>query len=223
MARRRAVDPARERIKQGIADYHRVVGNGRIADKERNADAGRDAAGGRDADRDRGGWRHLWAPWRGAYIRAARNETTRCFFCFGALREASRKRRLILYTGREASVMLNRYPYNGGHLLVAPRRHLDGLEKLSAAENAAIGALLTDAVKILKKTLHPQGFNLGANLGRVAGAGIADHIHWHIVPRWNGDTNFMPVMNAMRVVSEHLESAFARLEPHFRKLQSSVS
>jgi ATP adenylyltransferase len=217
MARRRVADPARDRIKQGIADYHRVAGNGRIADSDGNADVRR------GADKDRGGWRHLWAPWRGAYIRAARNETARCIFCYGALREASRKRRLILYTGREASVMLNLYPYNGGHLLVAPRRHIGALEMLSAAENAAIAALLVDSVKILKKSFSPHGFNLGANLGRVAGAGIADHIHWHVVPRWNGDTNYMPVMNATRVISEHLESSFARLAPHFRKLQSSVS
>ncbi len=165
----------------------------------------------------------MWAPWRAAYIHAARNQTTRCIFCFGALRAASRKRRLILYAGSEASVMLNRYPYNGGHLLVAPRRHIAALELLSAAENAAISALLAGCVKILKRSLAPHGFNLGANLGRMAGAGIADHVHWHIVPRWNGDTNYMPVMSATRVVSEHLESSFARLEPHFRKLQSPVS
>jgi ATP adenylyltransferase len=213
MARRQAADPARARI----SDEDRIPGKDRTADKNPFANQ---AA---NADQDRSGWSHLWAPWRGAYVRAAHNDTARCIFCFGALREASRKRRLVLYAGAEACVMLNRYPYNGGHLLVAPRRHIDGLELLSAPESAAIGALLAGSIKILKKSLGPHGFNLGANLGRVAGAGIADHIHWHIVPRWNGDTNFMPVMSATRVVSEHLESSFARLEPHFRKLQSSVS
>lgn len=119
--------------------------------------------------------------------------------------------------------MLNRYPYNNGHLLIAPRRHVAGLELLSAAESGAINQLLARSVEILKNSLNPDGFNLGANLGRVAGAGIADHLHWHIVPRWSGDTNFIPVMSAVRVVSEHLDASFARLEPHFRKLQSPVS
>jgi ATP adenylyltransferase len=180
--------------------------------------AGRQAVAG-----DRAGWRQLWAPWRAAYIRATHRKPARCIFCFGALREAARKRRLVLYAGAQASVMLNLYPYANGHLLIAPRRHVDALEGLSPAETAAIGGLLAGSVRILKKALGPHGFNLGANLGRVAGAGIADHIHWHVVPRWDGDTNFVPVMAPTRVISEHLEMSFARLHPHFRKLESSVS
>ncbi len=164
----------------------------------------------------------MWAPWRAAYVGAA-HRAAGCIFCFGALREPARKRRLVLYAGPEASVMLNRYPYNNCHLLIAPRRHVAGLELLSHDESAAIGALLTRSVRILKDSVGPDGFNLGANLGRVAGAGIADHLHWHVVPRWNGDTNFMPVMSGVRVVSEHLEASFARLQPHFGKLQSPVS
>ena len=170
-----------------------------------------------------GRWRQLWAPWRSAYIRAARSETARCFFCFGTLREVSRRRSLVLYAGPEASVMLNRYPYNNGHLLIAPRRHVADFETLSAAESAAIGALQAACVRILKQALTPHGFNLGANLGRVAGAGIADHLHWHVVPRWNGDTNFMPVITQTRVVSEHLEASYTLLEPLFRQLQIPVS
>ena len=119
--------------------------------------------------------------------------------------------------------MLNRYPYNNCHLLVAPRRHVAALEELSAAESGAINALLGDCVRILKKALGPHGFNLGANLGRVAGAGIADHLHWHVVPRWDGDTNFMPVIAHTRVASEHLDASFALLQPLFRQLQSPVS
>jgi ATP adenylyltransferase len=175
------------------------------------------------AGTDTAGWRQLWAPWRATYIRAARKTAARCIFCFGALRDAARRRRLVLYAGPEASVMLNLYPYNNGHLLIAPRRHVAALELLSPAESAAISGLLARSVQILKNSLNPDGFNLGANLGRVAGAGIADHLHWHIVPRWNGDTNFMPVMSSVRVVSEHLEASFARLAPDFRKLQSPVS
>ncbi len=169
-------------------------------------------------------WRQLWAPWRSAYIRAApRRQSARCIFCFGALQAPSRRRRLVLYAGPEALAMLNRYPYNNGHLLVAPRRHVAELEELSPPESGAINVLVRDAVRILKKALGPHGFNLGANLGRVAGAGIADHLHWHVVPRWNGDTNFMPVMTQTRVASEHLEASFALLEPLFRQLQSPVS
>jgi ATP adenylyltransferase len=169
------------------------------------------------------GWRQLWAPWRGAYIKAARSETARCIFCFGTLNQASRRRRLVLYAGPQALVMLNRYPYNNGHLLIAPRRHLADLELLSAAETAAISSLQIACARIVKQALAPHGFNLGANLGRVAGAGIADHLHWHVVPRWNGDTNFMPVLAQTRVASEHLEASFGLFEPLFRQLQIPVS
>src|SRR5579885_644194 len=169
-------------------------------------------------------WRQLWAPWRSAYVRSApRPPGARCIFCFGAIKESSRRRRLVLYAGAEAVVMLNRYPYNNGHLLIAPRRHVAELQELSAAEAGAINALMREAVRILKQTIAPHGFNLGANLGRVAGAGIADHLHWHVVPRWNGDTNFMPVLTQTRVASEHLEASFALLQPLFRQLQSPVS
>ena len=170
------------------------------------------------------GWRQLWAPWRGVYIRKTSNgQRARCIFCFGALKAASRRRRLVLYAAPEVSVMLNRYPYNNCHLLIAPRRHVAALDELSAAESDAVNKLLIDSVRILTKALGPHGFNLGANLGRVAGAGIADHLHWHVVPRWNGDTNFMPVMTQTRVASEHLEASFELLQPLFRRLQSPVS
>ena len=165
----------------------------------------------------------MWAPWRSAYIRAARSETARCIFCFGALNKTSRRRRLVLYMDAQAVVMLNRYPYNNGHLLIAPRRHTAALEALAAAETAAISTLQGACVRILKQALAPHGFNLGANLGRVAGAGIAAHLHWHVVPRWNGDTNFMPVLAQTRVASEHLEASFALLQPLFTKLQIPVS
>jgi ATP adenylyltransferase len=171
----------------------------------------------------REGWRQLWAPWRSGYIRATHKASTRCIFCCGPLKAPSRRRRLVLYLGPEASVMLNRYPYNHGHLLIAPRRHVGGLELLSAAEGAAITRLQTASVRILRQAMGPHGFNLGANLGRVAGAGIADHMHWHVVPRWNGDTNFMPVLAHTRVASEHLEASYALLEPLFRQLQITVS
>ena len=169
------------------------------------------------------GWRQLWAPWRSAYIRSARRETARCIFCFGKLNTLARRRRLVLYDGSDAVVMLNRYPYNNGHLLIAPRRHTADFEQLRPAESAALFTLQTASVRIMKRALAPHGFNLGVNLGRVAGAGIADHLHWHVVPRWNGDTNFMPVLSQTRVASEHLEASFALLEPLFRELEIPVS
>jgi len=160
----------------------------------------------------------LWAPWRAAYIHGGRRHSG-CIFCLGNLRESARKSRLVLHLEPQALVMLNRYPYNNGHLLIAPRRHLASPELLEPAERAALDALMVESVKILRTVLRPMGFNLGANLGRVAGAGIADHMHWHVVPRWEGDTNFMPVLAATRVLSEHLAASFATLEPLFRQLK----
>lgn len=169
------------------------------------------------------GWRQLWAPWRAGYIRSTHKAATGCIFCFGNLTAAARRRRLVLYAGPQALVMLNLYPYNNCHLLIAPRRHVAALELLSGAESAALSALQTESIRILKQAVAPHGFNLGANLGRVAGAGIADHLHWHVVPRWEGDTNFMPVLAQTRVVSEHLEASFALLQPLFTQLQIPVS
>jgi ATP adenylyltransferase len=112
--------------------------------------------------------------------------------------------------------MLNRYPYNNGHLMIAPRRHIAQLEKLTPTELRQMMALLTKCLRILRLSLRPDGFNVGMNLGRVAGAGVEHHLHLHIVPRWNGDTNFMPVLGQTRVVSEHLQVTAARLRMAFR-------
>jgi ATP adenylyltransferase len=169
-----------------------------------------------DHDNHAGGLR-LWAPWRYQYIRNARKQDS-CIFCFGKLDAAERKRRLILYAGPAAVVMLNRYPYNNGHLMVAPRRHIASPELLTREERGIIGELVSDCCVRLREALHPAGLNLGANLGRSAGAGIADHMHWHVVPRWDGDTNFMPVLASTRVLSQHLESSFEMLAPLFKAL-----
>ena len=119
--------------------------------------------------------------------------------------------------------MLNRYPYTGGHLMIAPRRHAASPELLTRTERAMVGELVALSVERLKKALQPAGFNLGANLGRVAGAGFADHVHWHVVPRWEGDTNFMPVIGSTRVLSQHLEESFALLAPHFKAIDTALS
>lgn len=114
-----------------------------------------------------------------------------------------------------AFVILNGYPYNPGHLLVAPNRHVAELEALDGPELTEISRLLQRSIGALKETSRPDGFNLGMNLGRVAGAGVPEHLHWHVVPRWSGDTNFMPIVGRTRVLPELLADTYARLKPHF--------
>jgi ATP adenylyltransferase len=166
-------------------------------------------------------WLRLWAPWPYQYIRATAKQDS-CIFCFGKLDGTERKRRLILYASPDAVVMLNRYPYNNGHLMVAPRRHLASPELLTQQERAIIGDLVSDCCVRLRSALNPSGLNVGANLGRSAGAGIAHHMHWHVVPRWDGDTNFMPVVSSTRVLSQHLESSFKMLAPLFKAIEAQL-
>ena len=160
----------------------------------------------------------LWAPWRYQYIRTAGAKTDSCIFCFGDIDEDERKHRLIVHVDPHALVMLNRYPYNNGHLMVAPRRHVASPELLTRQERGIISELVSECCVQLRKALNPSGLNLGANLGRSAGAGIADHMHWHIVPRWDGDTNFMPVLASTRVLSQDLKSSFEMLAPLFETI-----
>ena len=163
-----------------------------------------------------GGMR-LWAPWRYQYIRTAGAKTDSCIFCFGDIDAAERKTRLVLYTDPHALVMLNRYPYNNGHLMVAPRRHVASPELLTREERGVIAELIAESCARLRQALNPSGLNVGANLGRSAGAGIADHMHWHLVPRWDGDTNFMPVLASTRVLSQDLASSYETLAPLFNR------
>ncbi len=165
----------------------------------------------------------LWAPWRYEYLRTDRPRAHDCIFCFGRLSAAERKRRLVLYDSDQALVMLNRYPYNSGHIMVAPRRHLASPELLTREERALLSELIAASVERLRSAMKPAGFNVGANLGRSAGAGFADHMHWHIVPRWEGDTNFMPVMTSTRVISQSLESSFKALAPLFKAIAAQIS
>jgi ATP adenylyltransferase len=165
----------------------------------------------------------LWAPWRGAYLRTAGKADKACIFCFGEPDAPERRRRLVLYAGPLALVMLNRYPYNNGHLMIAPRRHVASPDLLERAERTAIAELQAAAVGLLRPAFNCDGFNLGANLGHSAGAGFADHMHWHVVPRWNGDVNFMPVLAATRVISQHLEETFDLLEPLFKTVGATIS
>jgi len=164
----------------------------------------------------------LWAPWRYTYLRSA-GKSPDCIFCFGDLDLRERKRRMMLHIGRHSFVMLNAYPYNNGHLMVAPRRHLASPELLEPAERDEIHELVTHSVELLRKALNPDGFNLGANIGRIAGAGFADHMHWHVVPRWAGDNNFMPVLASTRVLSQHLLDSYRRLHPLFKAIKAGLS
>ena len=169
------------------------------------------------------GLERLWAPWRSAYLATAGRRSTRCIFCFGRLNGQARRRHLVLYAGPLALVMLNRYPYNNGHLMIAARRHLASHELLSREERAVTAELIALALARLKSALKPAGFNVGANLGHAAGAGFADHLHWHVVPRWEGDVNFMPVVGSTRVLSQHLEESFNLLEPLFKAIDTALS
>lgn len=150
--------------------------------------------------------RQLWAPWRLEYVQAA-DEQSGCAFCLALEGDDE----LVVRRGAHAFVLLNRFPYSSGHLMVAPLRHVGELEDLGAAEAAEVHALTVDAIAALRAVYSPDGFNLGWNLGRVAGAGIVDHVHQHVVPRWSGDTNFMPVLGDVKVIPEHLAETRRRL------------
>jgi ATP adenylyltransferase len=157
----------------------------------------------------------LWSPWRMEYIEAARDEPADgCVFCALLAEEGAAGNRVLARDGL-AFVALAKYPYNPGHLLILPIRHTGDPEDLSDSESAAIFALLRRALRALREASDPQGFNVGLNLGRPAGAGIPEHLHWHVVPRWSGDTNFMPVVGQTRVLPELLEETFEKLRPGF--------
>ncbi len=161
--------------------------------------------------------KNLWAPWRMAYVTGSDKKPTgdQCIFCVDQSQTGPDKERLILHVGRLSMVIMNRYPYSNGHLLVAPRRHQGGLSDLSQDEMGDILGLVSRSVEILGREMSPDGFNVGLNLGEAAGAGLEDHLHFHIVPRWTGDTNFMPVFADVRVIPEHLEALFDRLADRF--------
>ena len=157
----------------------------------------------------------LWSPWRMEYIESAKEGVPDgCVFC-DLLEGVGDEQERILHRGELGWVTLAKYPYNPGHLLVLPIRHTGELEDLTPEENAEIARLLQRSVRVLREVSEPQGFNIGLNLGRIAGAGLPEHLHWHIVPRWSGDTNFMPVVGQTRVLPELLEETFRKLRPRF--------
>jgi ATP adenylyltransferase len=165
----------------------------------------------------------LWAPWRYTYLRRTHEGPQPCIFCFDRLTEAEHRERLVLFDNRDALVMLNRYPYISGHVMVAARRHVASPELLTREERIVVNDLIAASVKLMREAMHPTGFNLGANLGRSAGAGFADHMHWHIVPRWDGDNNFMSVLASARVLSQSLKDSFKQLRPVFKAVRPDLS
>ncbi|MCL6629142.1 MAG: HIT domain-containing protein [Armatimonadetes bacterium] len=152
----------------------------------------------------------LWAPWRMKYIEEG-SKVEGCIFCMFPAELEDRKN-LILYRGAKSFIMLNSFPYNPGHLMVAPYKHTADLYELTDEELLDVDHLVRFSIRLLSATMQPDGFNLGVNLGRTAGAGIVDHVHWHIVPRWNGDTNFMPVIGETKVLPESLEATYDKLK-----------
>ncbi len=158
--------------------------------------------------------RNLYAPWRMEYI--AGPAPAGCLFC--RAREAPSSDdadNLVVHRDPEALVIMNRYPYNSGHLMVAPRHHTGSLTGLDDPATLALWGLVRRALEVLRELMAPEGFNVGVNEGRAAGAGIPDHVHVHVVPRWNGDTNFMPVVGEVKVVNEHLRRTWERLTAAF--------
>jgi len=154
----------------------------------------------------------MWSPWRIEYIRM--EKPAGCILC-NKPKEKKDADNCIVFRGEKNFIMMNMYPYNPGHLLIAPYRHVDGLDKLTKAEMHEHAELIQKCIKVLRKAFKPTGFNIGVNMGAVAGAGIADHVHSHVVPRWQGDTNFMPVVGEVRVIPEAIIETYQLLKKMF--------
>jgi ATP adenylyltransferase len=152
--------------------------------------------------------KQIWAPWRLEYIKQA-DEQAGCVFCLA--QRLTDEDGLIVHRGERAFVLLNKFPYSSGHVMVAPTRHVGEFGELSSEEAVEIHRLAAQALGALAAVYEPQGYNLGWNLGRIAGAGVVDHVHQHVVPRWAGDTNFMPVLADVKVLPEHLAESRERL------------
>ncbi len=160
----------------------------------------------------------LWAPWRIEYILSEKPKE--CIFCeFPAAPESDDRKNLVVHRAARSFSCLNRFPYNSGHLMVIPRAHVSDPSALSPEDFADLQSELLRAFAVLRAVYRPEGMNVGMNLGRAAGAGIDDHLHWHVVPRWVGDTSFMPVLADQRVVVEALDAAWEKLHAGFRAAQ----
>ncbi len=160
----------------------------------------------------------LWAPWRSYYVENV-DKIEDCFLCHAISQPPERwKEVLVLYRSQKGFIILNKYPYNSGHLMIVPIKHTGDYEQLDKDTILDMDRLLRLALRALKEVFRPHGFNIGYNLGRSAGAGLETHLHMHVVPRWNGDTNFMPVLAKTKVISQDLESTYDRLKEVIDKL-----
>jgi ATP adenylyltransferase len=157
---------------------------------------------------------NLWSPWRIDYILGEKEDF--CIFCPEG-EGLSDEERLILHRGRLSMVIMNKYPYTAGHLMVAPWRHVADFDELEDGEVREIMHWIRKSIVIVRRMMNPDGFNLGLNMGSAAGAGIEEHLHFHVVPRWNGDTNFMPAVADVRLIPEHIRQTYAKLLPHFER------
>jgi ATP adenylyltransferase len=160
---------------------------------------------------------HLWAPWRLSYIASAKPPAAGdpCFVC-RALAETRDRENHVLLRSPASVVLLNRFPYNNGHLLIAPRAHLDHFALLDAAQNLDTMETMQRMLRLLDELLHPEGYNIGLNQGAAAGAGLPGHLHWHVVPRWHGDTNFMPILGDVKVIAQSLDSLYDLLSERLK-------
>ena len=167
----------------------------------------------------------LWSPWRSQYIDSFMDKHKKkgCIFCALCKYEVDDADNLLVEKGELTFTMLNLYPYNNGHLMVVPYEHKSDFQLLTDDENAEVMEKLQLAVKALKMTMNPEGFNLGANFGKASGAGIDDHIHFHVVPRWNGDTNFMPALGEVKVISQDLLLTKEKLIKAYNKIKQEIS
>jgi len=159
--------------------------------------------------------KHLWAPWRMEYIGG--EQPPGCLFCRVIEDPDDKDAELVVWRPEGAIVIMNKFPYNPGHTMVAPKAHVPGLENLDDNQTTHLMRAVRRTIEVLRRTLTPNGFNVGANIGRAAGAGIPDHVHLHVVPRWDGDTNFMPVIDDVKVVPEALAQTAAKLREAFSK------
>ncbi|HEY1013196.1 MAG TPA: HIT domain-containing protein [Herpetosiphonaceae bacterium] len=160
-----------------------------------------------------------WTPWRGDFVKGSAPNPPGCVLC-AKHEESDDAANLVLYRGAQCYVLMNLYPYNPGHLMVVPYAHTADLPGLPAAASAEMMALGQRCVAVLQELMGPHGFNLGMNLGRTAGAGIDEHLHLHVVPRWNGDTNFMPLIGGVKLIPEAIDETYAALRPLFDAIPS---
>lgn len=155
----------------------------------------------------------MWSPWRSQYIDEfkVKKNNNECVFCNAVKENIENDKCLVVYRGKDIFTIMNLYPYNNGHLMVVPNRHISAIKEITVEEFSEITKQITLATEALTKLFSPQGFNIGANIGKAAGAGIDSHIHFHVIPRWNGDTNFMPVIGETKIISHELFNTKNRL------------